>query len=214
MKYSIESISKGKTIKSVDIINHSKDGEKTNSEKTTVRVIVVNYLDGTQDIVKFDSEVLKNIEQVMVGQAKRYANDKNAKKVKYSIAQYACFVASLVGLVSAFLASGLLPLIISIAAIVASGAIAVDIQVRKNDLDKYELFVKEGLSKVEDYKKIISEESKLVNSKANQNPKFEGVISLDDLSKGDLREVIEKVERRDTYTGKQKVKSLENSGNN
>ena len=52
MKYSIEGIEKSRIIKSTQIIN-KKDSDKA---------IIVNYLDGTQDVFDLNNENLKRIE--------------------------------------------------------------------------------------------------------------------------------------------------------
>ena len=220
MKYSIDGVVKGKTIKSVDVIKQTKGGAPIQSDRMgevktsekTINVIVVNYLDGTQDVFEFNAQMLANIEQTMIKQAESYAEKRSTKNIGYIISQIGCLLVAGGGIAMTIMSNGLLQLIISLAVVAASGAVAVNLQAKKNDLKKYELFIQKAMGKVDDYKKIIAEEAKLSKTKAKKDPKFTGIRDLDRTSMQSLNQVINKVERyqgyEETESKGQKVKSI------
>lgn len=215
MKYSVDGLAKGKIIKSVDVIKQSKTDKRikdSSFEETTVDVIVVNYLDGTQDVLKFDSNTLKNIEEVMIAQAESYVSRSSSNRIFYNISQFFCLLIALGGIGFALSSTGLLQLIVSIALIVGSGAMTLNLQLKKNDLKKYELFVQNAIYKVLEYKKIISNEANFIKNKSKKDPNFSGIRDLDNVSLKEINQVINKVDRYKDYkeveTKVQKVKSL------
>lgn len=215
MKYSIDGLVKGKIIKSVEVIKQSRTDKKikdSNFKKITADVLVVNYLDGTQDIFEFNEKVLNNIEQIMINQAEIYASKKKTKNIGYIISQIGCLLVAGGALFLAVASAGLLQFIIAIVLIIGSGAIALNLQQKKNDLKKYELFIKNAIYKVFEYKNIISNESNFIKSKSKRNCDFSGIRDLDKVSLKELNQIINKVDRYEDYKEKepkgQKVKSL------
>lgn len=215
MKYSVDGLAKGKIIKSVDVIKQSKTDKRikdSSFKKATADVLVVNYLDGTQDIFEFNPKILNNIEQIMINQAEIYASKKKTKNIGYIISQIGCLLIAIGALFLAVASAGLLQFIVAIALIIGSGAIALNLQQKKNDLKKYELFIKNAIYKVFEYKNIISNESNFIKSKSKRNCDFSGIRDLDKVSLKELNQVINKVDRYEDYKEKepkrQKVKSL------
>lgn len=212
MKYSIEGISKEKTIKSVELIKKSKNYVVTKNdrmdlqvdkEQVPTKIIAVNYLDGTQDIFEFTEETLKRIEDIMLSQAKYYV-DKNSKKLLFDGKLQFCLtilavlstVACAFGVSSILLSAGFGILAVS------SGLTAIVCGVKKHDVKKYEFFLKQVIDKLENYKQILDKENSLAKSKTPKSSTLSGIMDLDKTPTKSLNSIVTKVERYNEIEGK------------
>lgn len=214
MKYSIEGIEKEKTIKSVELIKKSKDyviadydrmGEVQLGRKTeqTSKIIIVNYLDGTQDVFDFNEETLKRIENIMTSQAKEYV-DKNSKSLLLNPSVR--LVLTVGTMISTGVAVGLglsiLPTTILGTIAVLCGTTAIVGTVKAEDVKKYNLFLKKVSGKLNEYQGILTKENELVDKKEQKTSKISGIRELDKTSVKTLNEIVTKVERYNEIEGK------------
>jgi len=214
MKYSIDGISKERTIKSVDVVKMVEEVEqgensKEQQEQKNKRIIVVNYLDGTQDIFDFSLVTLRQIEDIMLAQGKKYVA-KGSKKIFLNSNIHALFagMAVLSGGAAAFVASPLVAVALGVTAI-SCGTAAVVGHVKKQDYKKYEFFFRKVADKLDDYKKILATEQEIAEPKSTKSTKMTGIRQLDNTSMRSLETIVTKVERyHEIEKGRQKVKTL------
>jgi len=214
MKYSIVGISKERTIKSVDLVRMVEEVEKEENTKEKQEpkyknVIIVNYLDGTQDVFDFDSATLKKIEEIMMAQGKKYV-DKSSKRVflNETVHKLLAGMAVLTGGAVAFAGSPIISVALGIAAI-SFGTAAVTGYAQKRDYQKYEFFFRKVADKLDDYKKILATEEALANPKQTKAAKMSGIRQLDKTSMRSLNTIVAKVERyHEIEENRQKVKTL------
>lgn len=216
MKYSIDGISKEKTIRSVELVKKGKENKKSQSKTDVIieipesKVIMVNYLDGTQDIFDFNAETLKRIENIMTSQAKEYV-EKNSKNLLLNPTLRLIFI------VGAIVAAGLvigveLPTFTT--ALIGStsiilGAAAISGTVKAQDVKKYNLFLKKVSGKLNEYIEILKKENELVARKEQKTAKITGIRELDKTSVKTLNKIVTKVDRYQEIDGKgQKTKTL------
>lgn len=218
MKYSIEGISKEKTIKSVELVKKRQEDKKRKvqtEDKTTqtTNMIIVNYLDGTQDIFDFNVETLKRIENIMTSQAKEYV-DKNSKSFWVNPTFRLMLMLGAIICAGYGLCTGLS---IPSVAIFGSGAVilgtaAIVGTIKDKDIKKYNFYLKSVSGKLNEYIEILKKENALVDKKEQQNVKITGIRELDKTSTKTLNEIVTKVERHHEIEGKSpKIKNLENS---
>ena len=215
MKYSIDGISKEKTIKSVELVKKGQEGKKRKSQKEeasvqTTSVIMVNYLDGTQDIFDFNAETLKRIETIMTSQAKEHV-EKNSKSLWLNPSLRLIFAVGALIAAGFAVGSGLsvLPTTLfgSIAALLGTTAIVGT--VKAQDVKKYNLFLKKVSGKLNEYIEILRKENALVDKKEQQSAKITGIRELDKTSTKTLQTIATKVERYNEIEGKSpKTKTL------
>lgn len=222
MKYEIKGIEKGKTIKSVEVIKKSKDccvitdydrmGEVEYGRKTeqTTKIIIVNYLDGTQDILNFTAETLKKIENIMTSQAKEYI-DKNSKSFWISPTFRLMLVIGAIVCAGYGLCTGLsVPSIVIFGSgTILFGAAATVGTVKAQYVKKYNLFLKKVAGKLNEYVEILRKENELVAKKEQKTAKILGIRELDKTSTKTLQAIVTKVERYNEIDGKTpKIKTL------
>ena len=214
MKYSIDGI---------------KDGHVIESISETLETIMVSYLDGTQDIIEKNQETKERILSIMEVHAEEYIHNKGEKvKTLKKKRIYGWFFALIIMIISC--GFGILPVFISLALTVLGISLAAvnDFKVEKqiNDLDKYELYLKEIRNIVGEYEKIKSKEIEVRPGKSieiikNQKT-LNNIASLDSYSLEELKEIKDKVERYHILTGEKepiiekkeiKVKKLKKEAN-
>lgn len=206
MKYSIEGIDKTNIIKSTQILETSS---RTGESKPN-KAIMVNYLDGTQDVFEFTKENLDTIKEIAEAQAEIYIKNKDKKIVTIAAVRninVGLIIISLLLVIT--LASTLLKIGV-IAAFSILITIIISVSNRKiKDIKKYDLYVNNIKNKLESYKEILAKEQSLVKSKNKNVPKLENVFDLDKVSLKQLEEINNKVERYNEIDGKSpKKKSL------
>lgn len=201
MKYSIEGIEKSKIIKSTQQINTKNSG----------KAIIVNYLDGTQDVFELNDENLNRIIEVMEVQGNNYiigsaAGIKDKRKL--------CYVTVLMWLVISILASLLKqfsPFILSSIGFFGVSALVsfISLKKEKNYLKKYQLYFEKVKAKLESYQEILEKEKQLTKTKNRNSVKLNSVLDLDRVSLRQVQKIDEKVDRYQEIE-KQKVKKKEN----
>ena len=208
MKYSIEGIEKSRVIKSTQIINKKAYG----------RAIIVNYLDGSQDVFDLNEENLKKIEQIAEEQGKRFVSKKGKALKPWKIILNICLM--LLGIMLVCLASSLIVEGATLVSIIAgltsvslglmAGISAISAKSKEKYIKKYQLYFEQVKDKLNDYQLILEKEKQLLNQKNNEPVKLNSVLDLDSISLSQVESINEKVDRY-YKVEKQKVKKLENS---
>lgn len=207
MKYSIEGIEKSRIIKSTQIIN-KKDSDKA---------IIVNYLDGTQDVFDLNNENLKRIEEIAEEQGKMFVSKKGKILKRRELFFLICvmiFAGMLmisVGL-KIYLGATIYTTIAWLASLL-SGLIVVvsklNMKSKEKYINKYQLYFEQVKNKLSDYQQILEKEKQLTKQKNNDSVKLNSVLDLDNVSLKQVESINEKVERY-YKVDRQKVKKLEN----
>lgn len=206
MKYSIEGIEDSRIIKTTELVNISENK----------KALMVNYLDGTQDVFECTEQNLNKIKELMTTQAETYVKGGDFRIAKIAMAQTFTIIGMLVVLVfSIFM--GLDVLLIS--AILESLLVInmIRLCIKREDLEKYKLFIEKAKNKIESYNKIVEKENQKVKTKGKNQKIITGIMDLDKISFKDVEHIIDKVDRYETIAGNvlpdsevknQKVKSL------
>lgn len=207
MKYSIEGIEKSRIIKSTQIIN-KKDSDKA---------VIVNYLDGTQDVFDLNNENLKRIEEIAEEQGKMFVSKKGKILKRRELFFLICvmvFAGMLmisVGL-KIYLGATIYTTIAWLASLL-SGLMVVVSKLNKKSkekyIKKYQLYFEQVKNKLSDYQQILEKEKQLTKQKNNDSVKLNSVLDLDNVSLKQVESINEKVERY-YKVDRQKVKKLEN----
>lgn len=207
MKYSIEGIEKSRIIKSTQIIN-KKDSDKA---------IIVNYLDGTQDVFDLNNENLKRIEEIAEEQGKMFVSKKGKILKRRELFFLICvmvFAGMLmisVGL-KIYLGATIYTTIAWLASLLSGLMVVVsklNMKSKEKYINKYQLYFEQVKNKLSDYQQILEKEKQLTKQKNNDSVKLNSVLDLDNVSLKQVESINEKVERY-YKVDRQKVKKLEN----
>lgn len=207
MKYSIEGIEKSRIIKSTQIIN-KKDSDKA---------IIVNYLDGTQDVFDLNNENLKRIEEIAEEQGKMFVSKKGKILKRRELFFLICvmvFAGMLmisVGL-KIYLGATIYTTIAWLASLLSGLMVVVsklNMKSKEKYIKKYQLYFEQVKNKLSDYQQILEKEKQLTKQKNNDSVKLNSVLDLDNVSLKQVESINEKVERY-YKVDRQKVKKLEN----
>lgn len=207
MKYSIEGIEKSRVIKSTQIINKKAYG----------RAIIVNYLDGSQDVFDLNEENLKKIEQIAEEQGKKFVAKKGQTLGKGKLFLNVSLMVlgvMLVTFISQMIVSGatLYSIITGLTSLLlglTAGVSTINIKNKEKYIKKYQLYFEQVKDKLNDYQLILEKEKQLLNQKNNEPVKLNSVLDLDSISLSQVESINEKVDRY-YRVEKQKVKKLEN----
>lgn len=207
MKYGIEGIEKSRVIKSTQILNKKAYG----------RAIIVNYLDGSQDVFDLNEDNLKKIEQIAEEQGKKFVSKKSKPLGKGKLflnvslmvlgIMLVTFVSQMIisGATTYSIIAGLATLLLGL----TSGVSFINIKVKERYIKKYQLYFEQVKDKLNDYQLILEKEKQLLNQKNNEPVKLNSVLDLDSISLSQVESINEKVDRY-YKVEKQKVKKLEN----
>lgn len=207
MKYSIEGIEKSRIIKSTQIIN-KKDSDKA---------VIVNYLDGTQDVFDLNNENLKRIEEIAEEQGKMFVSKKGKILKRRDLFFLICvmvFAGMLmisVGL-KIYLGATIYTTIAWLASLLSGLMVVVsklNMKSKEKYIKKYQLYFEQVKNKLSDYQQILEKEKQLTKQKNNDSVKLNSVLDLDNVSLKQVESINEKVERY-YKVDRQKVKKLEN----
>lgn len=207
MKYSVEGIEKSRIIKSTQIIN-KKDSDKA---------IIVNYLDGTQDVFDLNNENLKKIEEIAEEQGKMFVSKKGKILKRRELFFLICvmiFAGMLmisVGL-KIYLGATIYTTIAWLASLLSGLMVVVsklNMKSKEKYINKYQLYFEQVKNKLSDYQQILEKEKQLTKQKNNDSVKLNSVLDLDNVSLKQVESINEKVERY-YKVDRQKVKKLEN----
>lgn len=207
MKYSIEGIEKSRIIKSTQIIN-KKDSDKA---------VIVNYLDGTQDVFDLNNENLKRIEEIAEEQGKMFVSKKGKILKRRELFFLMCvmvFAGMLmisVGL-KIYLGATIYTTIAWLASLLSGLMVVVsklNMKSKEKYINKYQLYFEQVKNKLSDYQQILEKEKQLTKQKNNDSVKLNSVLDLDNVSLKQVESINEKVERY-YKVDRQKVKKLEN----
>lgn len=207
MKYSIEGIEKSRIIKSTQIIN-KKDSDKA---------IIVNYLDGTQDVFDLNNENLKRIEEIAEEQGKMFVSKKGKILKRRELFFLICvmiFAGMLmisVGL-KIYLGATIYTTIAWLASLLSGLMVVIsklNMKSKEKYIKKYQLYFEQVKNKLSDYQQILEKEKQLTKQKNNDSVKLNSVLDLDNVSLKQVESINEKVERY-YKVDRQKVKKLEN----
>lgn len=207
MKYSVEGIEKSRIIKSTQIIN-KKDSDKA---------IIVNYLDGTQDVFDLNNENLKRIEEIAEEQGKMFVSKKGKILKRRELFFLICvmiFAGMLmisVGL-KIYLGATIYTTIAWLASLLSGLMVVVsklNMKSKEKYINKYQLYFEQVKNKLSDYQQILEKEKQLTKQKNNDSVKLNSVLDLDNVSLKQVESINEKVERY-YKVDRQKVKKLEN----
>ncbi len=207
MKYSIDEIEKSKVIRSTQIVN------KKNSNKA----VIVNYLDGTQDVFELNDENLKRIEEIAEEQGKIFVSKKGKTLKRGELFFKNCimvFVAMLIISVGSkvFLGTTIYTAITWLASLLLGLMVAVsklNIKSKEKYINKYQLYFEQVKDKLNDYQQILEKEKQLLNQKNNEPVKLNSILDLDNISLSQVESINEKVDRY-YKVDRQKVKKIEN----
>ena len=208
MKYEIDGIEKGRTIKSVQVIDTTKPvlylGANTNNK---VKVIMINYLDGTQDVVEFNEETLKRIQNIVDSQAQTFVNKEKRKfPAWFEVNVILSGIAIVLSVTGILVDKMILFGIISAAASLMFGVNAVRINAIDKNVKKHKIYVEKIMGKLEEYNEIIKKENAL-SKEVNKN--LVDIINIDKKSVKELEQIGNKIERYNEIEGKSpKKKSL------
>lgn len=207
MKYGIEGIEKSRVIKSTQILNKKAYG----------RAIIVNYLDGSQDVFDLNEDNLKKIEQIAEEQGKKFVSKKSKPLGKGKLflnvslmvlgIMLVTFVSQMIvsGATTYSIIAGLATLLLGL----TSGVSFINIKDKERYIKKYQLYFEQVKDKLNDYQLILEKEKQLLNQKNNEPVKLNSVLDLDSISLSQVESINEKVDRY-YKVEKQKVKKLEN----
>ena len=207
MKYSIEGIEKSRIIKSTQIIN-KKDSDKA---------VIVNYLDGTQDVFDLNNENLKKIEEIAEEQGKMFVSKKGKilKRIELffliCVMIFAGMLMISVGL-KIYLGATIYTTIAWLASLLSGLMVVVsklNMKSKEKYIKKYQLYFEQVKNKLSDYQQILEKEKQLTKQKNNDSVKLNSVLDLDNVSLKQVESINEKVERY-YKVDRQKVKKLEN----
>ena len=207
MKYSIEGIEKSRIIKSTQIIN-KKDSDKA---------IIVNYLDGTQDVFDLNNENLKRIEEIAEEQGQMFVSKKGKILKRRELLFLICvmiFAGMLmisVGL-KIYLGATIYTTIAWLASLLSGLMVVIsklNMKSKEKYINKYQLYFEQVKNKLSDYQQILEKEKQLTKQKNNDSVKLNSVLDLDNVSLKQVESINEKVERY-YKVDRQKVKKLEN----
>ena len=210
MKYEIKDLEKGKTIKSVQVIDTNRPvlylGSNTNNK---VKVIMVDYLDGTQDIFEFNEETLKRLQNKVDAQAKMFVDKhKGNILILWLLFNVAIFFGTLVGV--SFVATcniGTIPeaILMGILSVVSAGN-AARLNAKNKNIKKHKIYVEKIMGKLEEYNEILKKENSLSKE---SNKELVNIINIDNKSVKELEYIGNKIERYNEIEGKSpKKKSL------
>lgn len=207
MKYSIEGIEKSRIIKSTQIIN-KKDSDKA---------VIVNYLDGTQDVFDLNNENLKKIEEIAEEQGKMFVS-KKGKILKRRELFFLIYVMIFAGMLmisvglKIYLGATIYTTIALLASLLSGLMVVVsklNMKSKEKYIKKYQLYFEQVKNKLSDYQQILEKEKQLTKQKNNDSVKLNSVLDLDNVSLKQVESINEKVERY-YKVDRQKVKKLEN----
>lgn len=207
MKYSIEGIEKSRIIKSTQIIN-KKDSDKA---------VIVNYLDGTQDVFDLNNENLKKIEEIAEEQGKMFVS-KKGKILKRRELFFLIYVMIFPGMLmisvglKIYLGATIYTTIAWLASLLSGLMVVVsklNMKSKEKYINKYQLYFEQVKNKLSDYQQILEKEKQLTKQKNNDSVKLNSVLDLDNVSLKQVESINEKVERY-YKVDRQKVKKLEN----
>lgn len=207
MKYSIEGIEKSRIIKSTQIIN-KKDSDKA---------VIVNYLDGTQDVFDLNNENLKKIEEIAEEQGKMFVS-KKGKILKRRELFFLIYVMIFAGMLmisvglKIYLGATIYTTIVWLASLLSGLMVVVsklNMKSKEKYINKYQLYFEQVKNKLSDYQQILEKEKQLTKQKNNDSVKLNSVLDLDNVSLKQVESINEKVERY-YKVDRQKVKKLEN----
>lgn len=207
MKYSIEGIEKSRIIKSTQIIN-KKDSDKA---------VIVNYLDGTQDVFDLNNENLNRIEEIAEEQGKMFVSKKGKILKRRELFFLICvmvFAGMLmisVGL-KIYLGATIYTTIAWLASLLSGLMVVVsklNMKSKEKYINKYQLYFEQVKNKLSAYQQILEKEKQLTKQKNNDSVKLNSVLDLDNVSLKQVESINEKVERY-YKVDRQKVKKLEN----
>lgn len=211
MKYNIEGIEKSKTIKSTQIINKKNSG----------KAIIVNYLDGTQDVFELNNENLNAIKDITETQGKQFVLQESKKlRIEKIVANINLFL-FIAMIVLSTLSTLICPLFgISISFSTLESLVAlllglvsvfsvINIKHKQKYLEKYKLYFEQVKEKLEDYKEILEKEKQLTKQKNNDSVRLNSVLDLDNVSLKQVESINDKVDRY-YKVDRQKVKKIEN----
>ena len=207
MKYSIEGIEKSRIIKSTQIIN-KKDSDKA---------VIVNYLEGTQDVFDLNNENLKKIEEIAEEQGKMFVS-KKGKILKRRELFFLIYVMIFAGMLmisvglKIYLGATIYTTIAWLASLLSGLMVVVsklNMKSKEKYIKKYQLYFEQVKNKLSDYQQILEKEKQLTKQKNNDSVKLNSVLDLDNVSLKQVESINEKVERY-YKVDRQKVKKLEN----
>lgn len=207
MKYSIEGIEKSRIIKSTQIIN-KKDSDKA---------VIVNYLDGTQDVFDLNNENLNRIEEIAEEQGKMFVSKKEKILKRRELFFLMCvmvFAGMLMISVGSkiYLGATIYTTIAWLASLLSGLMVVVsklNMKSKEKYINKYQLYFEQVKNKLSAYQQILEKEKQLTKQKNNDSVKLNSVLDLDNVSLKQVESINEKVERY-YKVDRQKVKKLEN----
>ncbi len=207
MKYEIDGIEKGKTIKSVQLVNQPTPvAYFPSTGSNRMQVIMVDYLDGTQDVFEFNEETLKNIKNMVGTQAKTFVEKQKDKFTFWFETNAGASVLTLICTVcTIFDKTIILTYIFAIASFVFAGN-AVRLNDKNKSIKKHRIYVEKIMGKLEEYNEILKKENSLSKE---ENKKLVDIINIDKKSVKELEHIGNKIERYNEIEGKSpKKKSL------
>lgn len=207
MKYGIEGIEKSKTIKSTQVLNVKDSG----------KAIIVNYLDGTQDVFELNDDNLKKIVDIAETQGKKFTLKPSKRLISmnairsisiglFTTSIFANIFLAITGSISS--ASAIISVIFAMSTLVST----IDVSKSRNYEKKYKLYYETVKTKLEEYKEILEKEKQLTKAKTVDSIQLDNVLDLDNVSLKQVQSIAEKVERyQSVEKTKVKIKEKNNS---
>lgn len=199
MKYEIDGIEKGRTIKSVQFINRSGKTQ-TNGLPEKIKIIMVDYLDGTQDVFEFNEETLDRIKNKVDTQAKTFVDGQKDKfPLLAECNAILALIAVVLSVVLIFVDKTIIFGVISAITSFALACNAARIYTKNRSIKKHQIYINKIMGKLEEYNEILKKEKVL--SKEN-NKELVNIINIDDKTIKQLEDIGNKIERYNEIEGK------------
>lgn len=206
MKYSINGIEDSRIVKTTELVNIGENK----------KALMVNYLDGTQDVFECTEQNLNKIKELMTTQAEAYVKGGDFRIAGIAMAQ----IFTILGMFVVLVGSIIMGLDVIFISAILECLLTINMArlcIKREDIEKYKLFMENAKDKVESYNKIVAKENQKVKNKSRSQKIITGIMDLDKVSLKDVEGIINKVDRYEAIAGNvlpeletknQKVKSL------
>ncbi len=206
MKYKIDGLEPSKTISKVI----DKD-----------KFLEVRYLDGSNDVLEKTNDNMLNIKKQMYIQANKYTDTFSSKKeeltekfknIKDLSLMHLIMILTIIMFALVFIPQGVITVLLAIILTglgVSFSSLLKGLYVCKGqlqDLEKYNLFIKEFEDKIQAFNNIMIKEASLKRTKSNKIEQID-IVNLDKYSLEEIKNMLLKTERYQLLTSNEDIES-------
>lgn len=206
MKYKIDGLELSKTISKVI----DKD-----------KFLEVRYLDGSNDVLEKTNDNMLNIKKQMYIQANKYTDTFSSKKeeltekfknIKDLSLMHLIMILTIIMFALVFIPQGVITVLLAIILTglgVSFSSLLKGLYVCKGqlqDLEKYNLFIKEFEDKIQAFNNIMIKEASLKRTKSNKIEQID-IVNLDKYSLEEIKNMLLKTERYQLLTSNEDIES-------